>query len=81
MNRLFLKGKKMTKKGLLTLTVAGGVAAVVTGVYFLKQYQSLKKLFHQYLKSDFNAKLTTYSQKKQMILARRALQNQKQRES
>ena len=79
MNRLFLKGKQMTKKGLLTLTVAGGVAAVVTGVYFVKQYYNLKKLFHQHLESDFNEKLTTYSQKKQMILARRALQNQKQR--
>lgn len=79
MNRLFLKGKQMTKKGLLTLTVAGGVVAMVTGVYFLKQYQSLKNLFHQHLDSDFNVKLTTYSKKKQMILAQKALQNQKQR--
>ncbi len=63
----------MNKK-LLYLTSTSGVIALITGIYLIKQYKDLKTTFNKHL----NPAKKTFSEKKQLVIQRRILQQQLQ---
>lgn len=65
----------MNKKSMLFLTSTGGIVALVTCAYLIKQYQEIKKLYNEHL----NSKEKSFYEKKQLIRQKR-IQEQHQRQ-